>query len=217
MKIQWIGHACFCITSQTGLKLITDPYKSPLDPKFLYEPVNESADIVTVSHDHADHGYVSAVSGNPVVVRNSGITNVKGIEIKGIPTYHDRVKGAQRGPNNIFVFQIDGIRIAHLGDLGHSLSAEQMGELKGTDILFAPTGGGPTLELQEAIDLWEKLKPRIVIPMHFATPKCTFPKYNAEDLIRLGQHAKMVGASELSVTIQSLPISTQILILDPLR
>ena len=217
MKIQWMGQACFCITSQTGLKLITDPYKSPLDSKFLYDPINESADIVTVSHNHGDHNYVSAVLGNPVIVSNSGITNVEGIEFKGIPTYHDRAKGAQRGPNNIFVFQMDGIRLAHLGDLGHPLSTEQMKELKGTDILFAPTGGGPTLDLQEVIDLWEKLKPRLVIPMHFATPKCTFLKYKAEDLIRLRPHAKMVGASEFSVTMQDLPVSTQIFILDPLR
>ncbi len=217
MKIQWIGQACFCITSQMGLKLITDPYKSHLDPKFLYDPVNESADIVTVSHNHGDHNYVSAVSGNPVIVRNSGITHVRGVEFKGIPTYHDRVKGAERGPNNIFVFQMDGIRLAHLGDLGHSLSPEQMGELKATEVLFAPTGGPPTLELQEVIDLWENLKPRIVIPMHFSTPKWTFAKYKAEDLIRFRPQAKIVGASELSVTVQSLPVSTQILILDPLR
>ena len=97
MKIQWFGQACFCIASETGLKLITDPYQTGSSPRFLYAPVNASADIVTVSHNHGDHDNVSAVSGNPVVVRNPGITGLKGIEIKGLMTFHDRVNGARPG------------------------------------------------------------------------------------------------------------------------
>jgi L-ascorbate metabolism protein UlaG (beta-lactamase superfamily) len=217
MKIQWLGHACFCITSQSGLKLITDPYKTGLSPRFLYGQVNDSADIVTVSHNHADHDDVSSVSGNPVIVREPGISKVKGLEIKGIRTYHDRVNGAQLGSNIIFLFEMDGIRLAHLGDLGHPLSPEQLNELKDTDILFVPTGGGPTLDFQDAVDLWEHLKPRIVIPMHFATPRCLSPMRNSEDLIRLGPYAQNIGAVEFSVTRQSLPTATQIFILEPLR
>ncbi len=218
MRIEWIGHACFCITSQTGLKLVMDPYDPNFHHIIKYGPVNESADIVTVSHDHGDHNYVSSVSGNPAVVKGSGIMSVKGIEFKGIAVYHDQTKGAERGPNTMFVFQLDGIHLVHLGDLGHPLSPEQLGELEGAEILFAPTGGPPaTLELQEVIDLWESIKPRIVIPIHFNTVKCTFNKYDAEDLIRLRPDAKRMGASGLSITKEELPVSTQILILDPLR
>ena len=217
MKIQWFGQSCFCITSETGLKLVTDPYQTGLSPGFLYAPVNESADIITVSHHHGDHDNVSAVSGNPVVVRNSGITNVKGIEIKGILTYHDRVNGAQLGTNIVFTFQMDGIRLTHLGDLGHPLSSEQMAEFKGTDILFAPAGGGNPQDFQDIIALWENLKPRIVIPMHFTTVHCLSQKYQAEDLLRLVPIAKIVGAGEISVTRQNLPPPTQMYILDPLR
>ena len=218
MKIEWIGHACFCITSQAGVKIITDPYESGFRDIINYGPVSESADVVTVSHEHGDHNHVSAVSGSPVVVNTPGITNLKGLEFKGIAVYHDRVKGKERGPNTIFVFEVDGIRLAHLGDLGHPLSPEQLGELEGTEVLFAPTGGpAATLELQEVIDLWESLKPPVVIPMHFRTAKCSFPKYNADDLISLKPSAKKMGASEISLSKEGLSAPAQILILEPSR
>ena len=217
MKIQWFGQSCFCITSRAGLKLITDPYQTGLSPRFLYAPVNSSADIVTVSHSHGDHDNISAVSGNPVIIRNSGVTSVKGLEIKGVMTFHDKVKGAELGPNIIFTFEMDSLRIAHLGDLGHPLDSEQIAELKGTDILFVPAGGGNPQDFQDVINLWQQLKPRLVIPMHFSTVHCLSQKYKAEDLLRLVPGAKIIGDSQISVTKNNLPASTQIFILDPLR
>jgi L-ascorbate metabolism protein UlaG (beta-lactamase superfamily) len=217
LKIQWFGQSCFCITSRAGLKLITDPYQTGLSPRFLYAPVNSSADIVTVSHSHGDHDNISAVSGNPVIIRNSGVTSVKGLEIKGVMTFHDKVKGAELGPNIIFTFEMDGLRLAHLGDLGHPLDSEQIAELKGTDILFVPAGGGNPQDFQDVINLWQQLKPRLVIPMHFSTVHCLSQKYKAEDLLRLVPGAKIIGDSQISVTKNNLPASTQIFILDPLR
>ena len=217
MKIQWFGQSCFCITSRAGLKLITDPYQTGLSPRFLYAPVNESADIVTVSHSHGDHDNVAAVSGNPVVVRTPGISNVKGLEIKGVMTFHDKVKGAELGANIIFVFQMDGLRLAHLGDLGHPLDSAQIAELKGTDILFVPAGGGNPQDFQDVIALWQQLKPRIVIPMHFSTIHCLSQKYKAEDLVRLVPNSRIIGDSQISVTKDALPAATQMFILDPLR
>ena len=217
MKIQWFGQSCFCITSRAGLKLITDPYQTGLSPRFLYAPVNSSADIVTVSHSHGDHDNISAVSGNPVIIRNSGVTSVKGLEIKGVMTFHDKVKGAELGTNIIFTFEMDSLRLAHLGDLGHPLDSEQIAELKGTDILFVPAGGGNPQDFQDVINLWQQLKPRLVIPMHFSTVHCLSQKYKAEDLLRLVPGAKIIGDSQISVTKNNLPASTQIFILDPLR
>ena len=218
MKIEWIGHACFCITSEAGLSIVTDPYETGFRDIINYGPVDVSSDIVTVSHEHGDHNHVQAVSGKPEVVRGAGTQMVKGIQFRGIPSYHDQVEGAQRGPNTIFSFEVDGIRVVHLGDLGHALSSETRAELKGTDVLLAPTGGpGATMELQEAIDLWENLKPPVVIPMHFKTPKCTFPKYSADDLINLRPASRKIGASYVSLTKGELPPPTNILILDPSR
>ena len=144
MRIEWIGHACFCITSESGLRIITDPYETGFRDIISYGPVDASADIVTVSHEHGDHNHVPAVAGDPVVVRGVGTTTVKDMEFRGIASYHDEVEGAQRGPNTIFTFAVDGIQVAHLGDLGHALSSETLAALGGTDVLLAPTGGpGP--------------------------------------------------------------------------
>ena len=215
MKIEWIGHACFKITSETGLSIITDPYETGFRDIMSYDPVNTNTDIVTISHEHGDHNHVQAVKGKPQIIRGSGTQNVKGIQFKGIPSYHDSVEGAQRGPNTIFTYEVDGIRIAHLGDLGHPLSPGTLAELGGTDILLIPTGGpGATLELQEAIDLWEDLKPPVVIPMHFKTAKCSFPKYSADDLINLRTAARKTGNSFLTFSKDKLPPPTEILILD---
>ena len=218
MKIEWIGHACFCITSEKGLKIVTDPYETGFRNIINYGAVDESADIVTVSHEHGDHNNVAAVSGDPAVVKEKGTKSVKGIEFKGIGVYHDQAKGAERGPNTIFVFEVDGIRIAHLGDLGHPLSAEELKELEGTEVMLAPTGGPmATLEVQEAIDVWESIKPAVVIPMHFKTEKCSFPRYSAEDLVSLRPAARKMESSSISLTKDGLPASTEIMILEPSR
>jgi L-ascorbate metabolism protein UlaG (beta-lactamase superfamily) len=217
VKIQWFGQSCFSFTSANGIKVITDPYQTGLSPRFLYAPVNAAADIVTVSHSHSDHDNTGAVSGNPIIVRDAGVTNVKGIEIHGILTYHDKLKGAELGTNIIFVFQMDGIRLAHMGDLGHALSSAQIAKLKGTDILLVPAGGGNPQDFQDIIHLWETLKPHIVIPMHFSTVHCLSQKYQAADLLRLIPDARMIGASEFAVTQPTLPPPTQMYILDPLR
>lgn len=120
MKIKWLGHASFLVTSEEGKKIITDPYS--IAGGISYSPINESADIVTISHDHRDHNNDEAVAGNPQVIREEGIRKVKGIEFKGIPSYHDVARGSQRGNNIIFCFTVDGINVCHLGDLGHLLN-----------------------------------------------------------------------------------------------
>jgi L-ascorbate metabolism protein UlaG (beta-lactamase superfamily) len=217
VKIQWFGQSCFGITSQSGLKLITDPYRTGLSPRFLYAPVDSSADIVTISHNHGDHDNAAAVAGNPVVVRDAGLTAVKGLEIKGIMTFHDTEKSVGVGANIVFAFEMDGIRLAHLGDLGHPLSTEQIAELQGTDVLFAQAGGGNPQDFQDVIRLWEALKTHIVIPMHFSTGHCLSQKYKAADLLRFIPNARMIGASEITVTKGNLPPPTQMYILDPLR
>ncbi|HEY91345.1 MAG TPA: MBL fold metallo-hydrolase [Dehalococcoidia bacterium] len=215
MRIEWIGHACFLIPSEAGLSIVTDPYETGFRDIMSYDPVNVHADIVTISHEHGDHNHVQAVNGKPQVVRGTGSQTVKGLQFKGIASYHDSVQGAQRGPNTIFTFAVDGINVTHLGDLGHPITPETLAELKGTDVLLAPTGGpGATMELQETIDLWEDLKPALVIPMHFSTAKCTFPKYNADDLVNLRPAARKTGTSYLTLSENELPSPVEILVLD---
>jgi len=109
MKIKWLGHASFLITSDTGTRIITDPYTT--GGNLRYGEIKETADIVTVSHGHGDHNNVSAVQGNPALVNKAGNTEVKGVNFTGIPTAHDDEGGKLRGNNLIFCFEVDGIKV----------------------------------------------------------------------------------------------------------
>ncbi len=153
----------FEIESSGGIKIITDPYNEKI--KDILPDV--SADIVLVSHEHFDHGNVSLVKGNPIVVKNLGVSLQKGITIEGIESYHDTKSGSLRGKNTIFKFIVDDIVFVHLGDLGHSLDGLYIEKLKNTDILMVPVGGTYTINFLEAYQLANKIKPKVVIPMHY--------------------------------------------------
>lgn len=215
MKVKWLGHACFLVTSDSGLRIVMDPYEAGFQGIISYEPVKEWADIVTISHQHGDHNYTGDLQGNPETVQGAGKHFVKGIEFIGLPSYHDRVSGQERGDNTVFTFTVDGIRICHCGDLGHPLDESSLDSLGHVDVLLIPTGGPPpTLELEEAIALWEKLQPGAIIPMHYRNSKCTFPKYGIDDLIALEPQAIRSSKSEAEFTAGQHSVG-QVLILDP--
>ena len=209
MKIKWLGHACFLITSDTGLKIITDPYVTGGD--LSYGQIKESADIVMVTHDHDDHNNVAAIGGNPRVVR--GTVEVKGIKFKGIPTYHDEVGGGKRGRNTILCFEVDGMRLCHLGDLGHQLSDNQVAELGKIDILFIPVGGYYTIDARVATQLCDRLKPKVIIPMHYKTAKCAYPITGVEEFLRGKKEVGRLDASEVEFKPGQLPATTKIIVL----
>jgi len=212
MKIKWLSHASFLITSETGTKIITDPYNigGPLN----YGEIKEAADIVTVSHDHFDHNNVAAVQGNPQVVKGAVSVKIKGIEFRGIPTYHDDAGGRTRGDNTIFCFEVDGIRICHLGDLGHQLSAQQVGELGKVDILLTQVGGEFTIDAKAASQLCDRLKPKVIIPMHYKTDKCTYPIAEVSQFLHGKKDVSRLDASEVEFKQGELPVTTQIIVLE---
>ncbi len=211
MKVKWLGHSAFVITSDTGIKIITDPYTT--DDRLSYGEIKESADIVTVSHDHSDHNNVSAVRGNPEIVR--GTTEIKGIKFRGIPTYHDEAKGQQRGNNTIFCFELDGVKVCHLGDLGHPLNERQAAELGEVDILLVPVGGFYTIDATAASQVCERLKPRVIIPMHYRNNKCAFPVSGVDEFLQGKKDIIRLDASEVEFKSGELPANTQIMVLKP--
>ncbi len=210
MKIKWLGHASFMITSEAGTKIITDPY---VTTENLNGEIEESADIVTVSHEHGDHSNVSAVQGSPEVVK--GTAKVKGIEFKGIPTYHDDAKGKSRGNNTILCFEMDGIRVCHLGDLGHPLSDKQIAELGSVDILLIPVGGFYTIDAKVAGQVCDKLKPKVIIPMHFRNDKCAFPIAGVDEFLQGKEGVSRLDTSEVEFKQGELPATTKIVVLKP--
>jgi len=211
MKIKWLGHASFMIISESGTKIITDPYVTT--ENLNYGEIKESADIVTVSHEHGDHNNVSAVRGNPEVVK--GTAKVKGIEFKGIPTYHDNTEGKQRGKNTIFCFEVDGIRVCHLGDLGHPLNDKQIAELGSVDILLIPVGGFYTIDAKVAGQVCDKLKPKVIIPMHFKNDRCAFPLAGVDEFLQGKEGVSRLDTSEVEFKQGELPTTTKTIVLKP--
>jgi len=166
MIITWQGQSCFKIQDKLGidgLTLTTDPFDKEIGLKV----PNFEADIVTVSHDHHDHNNVSSLRGNAFIINTAGEYDYKNILIQGIDSYHDDKKGEERGKNIIFRIEMDDLSLCHLGDLGHSLSDEQLSKLSGIDILFVPVGGKYTLDAKKAVEVVSQIEPRIVIPMHY--------------------------------------------------
>lgn len=216
MKVRWLGHAAFLITAQDGTRIITDPY-APQGDRLTYADIGEAVDIVTVSHDHFDHNNVAAVKGKPQVVKGAGSHKAKGIEFKGVATHHDTASGSQRGANTVFCFTVDGIRVCHMGDLGHTLSDRQAAEIGQVDVLLIPTGGGPTIDPAAATQVAEKLKPKVIIPMHFRTARCTFPPSDEDDFAKGKPRVRKVDSSEVEFKKEGLPSATEIVVLKHAR
>lgn len=167
MDISYIGHSSFKIRTKSAT-VITDPF-DPAVAGIKFPP--QEADIVTISHDHADHNYLEKISGYKKVVAGPGEYEIMGISIIGISTFHDDKEGGERGKNTIYVYEAEGLRIVHLGDLGHALSESQIEALGEVDILMIPVGGVYTIGPKEASDLVSAVEPYFVIPMHFGGDK----------------------------------------------
>jgi len=211
MKIKYLGHSAFVITSDAGVKIITDPYET--SPGLTYGEITESADFVTVSHEHLDHCNISAVKGNPKVVSRTGRTAAKGIEIHSVASYHDEAKGRLRGDNTIFCFGVDGVKVCHLGDLGHLLDDKQLKEIGSVDILLIPVGGYFTIDAKGATEVCNQLKPGVVIPMHYRTEK-SFPNIAAvDDFLKGKSNVIRQDSSEVEFKAGGLPASTEIMVL----
>ena len=172
MRISWLGHACFLLETNQGTRLITDPYEpGGYGGAVGYSPINLEADIVTVSHQHADHNNIQDFK-NSLIVSEEGKTLVKNIEIKGILSYHDKDKGQSRGENIIFTIWADGLKVVHFGDLGEK--DIDLASFSDIDIAIVPVGGTFTIDAVEASQLIREISPKITIPMHYKTPKLGF-------------------------------------------
>jgi L-ascorbate metabolism protein UlaG (beta-lactamase superfamily) len=207
MKVKWLGHSCFVITSEKGIKVITDPYNVGRD--LSYGPIKESADVVIITHDHLDHNNAAAVAGAEVV-KGPGMKRAKGIDFMGLPTHHDEKGGRERGENTVFCFTLDNLRICHLGDLGRQLSYAEAKQIGKVDILFIPVGGFYTIDAKGAGGVVGKLGPRVAIPMHFKTPKCAMPIAGVEPFLRGKPEVRQVKGSEVEFKADQLPTTQEI-------
>ena len=182
MTISWYGHSCFKITNQGGhLTIITDPF----DKSIGLNPPRVKADIVTVSHNHADHNNIKSIGGEPFIIDGPGEYDLKGVKILGRSSFHDQKKGEERGLNTIYLLEVDRVRICHLGDLGQErLSDEQIEAMGQVDILLIPVGGTFTINGRQAIEIINQVDPKLVIPMHYQLPNLKIKLDGVEKFLR---------------------------------
>jgi L-ascorbate metabolism protein UlaG (beta-lactamase superfamily) len=214
MNIKWYGHAAFLITSDEGVKIITDPYEpGAFGGQLSYGKILDQVDLVLTSHDHADHNYTKNLPGSPRIISDGVAKTIDGISIKGIATFHDPSKGSERGTNTVFTFNVDGVQICHLGDLGHIPSQKEVAEIGPVDILMTPVGGLYTIDAREATQVAELINPKVLIPMHFKTEKCGFPIAPLEDFLKGKARVIKLETSETSFDKRTLPQQMEIVIL----
>lgn len=223
MKIDYLGHASFLLTTSAGTRIVTDPFDPAGYPdKMKYRPFRGTADVVTVSHEHADHGAVSLVGGSPVIVKGDGKFRVDEvgseeafIDLLGVGTFHDDERGSKRGRNTVFVISAEGLHIAHMGDLGHVLTADQAAEIGAVDVVMVPIGGYYTINAEQAWKVADQLSAQIIIPMHYANDKCSFPIATVDDFIAGRPNVKRTGVTSIEIGPDDIPDEPTVVVLEP--
>jgi len=181
MRVEWYGQSAFHLDGEQASVAI-DPFgdmsmAASRGIQWDYPPIPAiAADLLLVTHEHGDHNAVEAIGGEPTTLRSTAGTLDSPLgQVTAIASEHDENAGVQRGPNTIFVFTLDGLRVAHMGDFGQrELRDEQAEAIGEIDLLFIPVGAGPTIGAEQAAAIVARLAPRWVVPMHYRTPRIGF-------------------------------------------
>lgn len=201
MKIQYLGHSCFRLISETGTTVLCDPYSS--DMVGLDMP-SVRADVVTMSHHHRDHDCLDNVLGSPAELDREGVCCADDIAITSISTFHDDEQGAKRGSNLVFVFNTEGLNVAHMGDVG-CLDVNVVSRIYGCDVMMIPVGGVYTVDAEGAKWYVDKVKPKIVIPMHYMSEKHKFKLNGVEKFLSLFDEKQIKRLQSDSLTLRDVP------------
>lgn len=209
MEITWLGHSCFRIKGKDAI-VITDP----CHPSLGYTLGKLHADIVTLSHFHPGHSYSEAITSEFKEIKGPGEYELKGIFVTGIATFHDSEQGNKLGRNTVYVLEMDGITLCHMGDLGHLPASQLMEAIGDVDVLFLPVGGVSTIAGSTAAEIVRHLSPKIVIPMHYKTSAEVRDLQPVDRFLTELGIKEMVSQPKLSINRSTLPTSTQVTILD---
>jgi len=209
LDITWLGHSCFRIKGK-DVTVITDPYH----PSLGYTLSKLQADIVTLSHFHPGHCYTEAVTSEFKEVKGPGEYELKGAFITGIATWHDDAQGQELGKNTVYLLEMDGMALCHLGDLGHLPSSELVEDVGDIDVLFVPVGGVSTIGGSRAAEIVRRLTPKVVIPMHYKTETLAKELEPVDKFLKEAGVKETVSQPKLSVSRSNIPTSTQVIILD---
>lgn len=206
LQIRWHGHACFEI--KDDVTLVTDPH----DGKSIGIPAPSVAgDVILVSHDHYDHNSVKTVEKEgSKLVTDGRKRNVSDIEIRGVDSFHDEARGAKRGNNIMYKFTMDGVIFCHLGDLGHDLDEESVQKIGEVDILFVPIGGTFTVDDKQAWNVINKIRPKIVVPMHYKIGGLSLPIAGIDPFLGQTNYKVIHVGNEIDIEKEDLPTEPEI-------
>ncbi|HEV3033242.1 MAG TPA: MBL fold metallo-hydrolase [Solirubrobacteraceae bacterium] len=219
MRVEWYGHSAFHLSTPERSVAI-DPFAdmsmaASHGMQFDYPPIEGvEADLLLVTHEHADHNGVDAIAGDPAILRSTaGMLESPLGEVTAIASEHDEQAGTARGPNTIFVFELDGLRVCHFGDFGQSaLRDEQAAAISAIDLLILPVGGGFTIGARQAMAIVERLSPRWVVPMHYRTPRTNFLE-TVDQFVEGFEHVERLSQSAFE--IEALPAQDGPLVVVP--
>ena len=218
MEITWYGHSCFRLTERNYATVVTDPFDSK---SIGYDSLKLRSDIVTVSHDAPGHNNTDAVKGTSHVIDGAGEFEIGGVFITGVQTDSTTGKkkpkskdGEALARNTIYVFDYDGITVAHLGDLKEVPSQSEIESLGTINVALVPVGGGGGLNAAKAAEVISLIEPNLVIPMHYATPASKLSLDSLNKFIKEMGLSKTENQPSLKVTRSGLPSETHVVVLD---
>jgi hypothetical protein len=204
MTITWHGEGMIKIVGKTEIPvtLVFDPFS---EKETGIRPPRPAADVVLISSDRPESGNVEAAQGTPVIIRTPGEYDVKGVTIRGIPTFHDNQQGKKYGGNIIYIIDLEGMKICHLGCLGHTLTERQISDIGDCDVVIVPVGGDRTIDSKAAAEVINEIEPRLVIPTHFALPKLKYKLAGVEPFLKEMGASKAVAEPRLKLKRSDLP------------
>jgi L-ascorbate metabolism protein UlaG (beta-lactamase superfamily) len=216
VRLTYYGHSSFLLEAADGTRIILDPYRAgSFNGAFRYGAIPDTAEAVVATHTHDDHGAVDTIAGRPLILIHPTSAVVGPWKITGIDVAHDAEGGRSRGKNTIVVLDDGDVRLAHLGDLGHTLDAPTIAAIGRVDVLLVPVGGFFTIDHAQAAEVVESLDPRIVIPVHYKTPKVDFPISEPEPFLATQKTVEQLSGSTVEVTQATLPAGRVTYVLQP--
>jgi L-ascorbate metabolism protein UlaG (beta-lactamase superfamily) len=210
MEINWYGHSCFRLTQRGMASIVTDPFDHNV---IGYKPLKLKADIVTISHDAPGHSYLPAVKGSPKSIAGPGEYEIGQVFITGVRMSGGGEKSTNGKQNTLYVFDFDGVNIAHLGDLDRVPNQTEVEALGTVDVVLIPVGGGGGLSAAKAAEVVSLLEPGIVVPMHYNSPDCTVKLDPLDNFLREMGLAKMEAEDSLNVSSSKVPDETRVVVL----
>ena len=215
LTLRWFGHAFYFLTSSEGVRVALDPFG-----EIGYPMPEVAADVVTLSHEHQDHNGADRLAGSPVVLRGLSTGGVdwnpisyslKDVRITAVPAYHDDVEGRKRGLNTIFIVDTGGLRLAHLSDIGHTLSEATLEAMGRIDILLVPVGGTFSIDGRQAKEIMSRLRPRITVPIHYKTPvTAAWPIEDESAFLEGLENVRRLDTLTVSLTPETLPAQPEV-------